>query len=305
MNYQLSTYQNEHGVKAVKVEKQAATIDSLINATLTKYVNNDYVGDGTEGGAPLYLFSHCYSLEEIEMNSMLAVPEGFHNHVMLGSKYTAHRLRNASYRSATKVEKIAFKSCSLLEFVDLNGCVEIKDQAFENAGNNITGGGLLVNIPNCTTLGLRVFHNSHLLSVDMPALVNMGTGVPFQGCSKLTSVNMPNLESIGAYYSQGAFQGCSSLTMLDFPKLTSIAWAEFQRCTNLATLILRADTVCTLSNANSFQNSPFASNGTGGVLYVKQSLLNEYLNATNWSVILSYPNNQILPIEGSEYEVRE
>lgn len=305
MNYQLSTYQNEHGVKAVKVEKQAATIDSLIDATLTKYVNNEFVGDHAEGGAPAYLFSHCWSLEEVQMDAMLAVPSSFCMAYFTGSSYPGQHLKKISFASATIIGDSAFKYCSLLNSVTAPSVIEIKQQAFDSAGNKISGGGFSLSCPNCTTLGLRVFRNSHLLSVDMPALVNMGTGVPFQGCSKLTSVNMPNLESIGAYYSQGAFQGCSSLTMLDFPKLTSIAGAEFQQCTNLATLILRADTVCTLSNANSFQNSPFASNGAGGVLYVKQSLLNEYLNATNWSVILSYPNNQILPIEGSEYEVRE
>ena len=180
---------------------------------------------------------------------------------------------------------------------------EIRGQAFESAGKAIAGGGFSLNCPNCTTLGLRVFLNSHLLSVNMPALVNMGTGVPFQGCSLLASVNLPNLETIGHYYNQGAFNNCSSLTILDFPKLTSIAGAEFQGCTNLTTLILRADTVCTLSNANSFQSSPFASNGTGGTLYVPQAQIANYQSATNWSVILAYANNQILPIEGSPYEV--
>lgn len=288
------------------------TMSQFLNATLTKYVNNDYAGDGSEGGAPSYLFSHCYSLEELQMDALKTVPDGFCEAYFTGISYPGQQLEKISFAAATIINSRAFRFCSKLEMANIPNVAEIKSQAFESAGNRISGGGFSLNCPSCTKLGLRVFLNSHLLSVYMPALVNMGNGVPFQGCSKLKSVNMPNLESIGAYYSQGAFENCSSLTMLDFPKLTSIAGAEFQRCTNLATLIFRADSVCTLSNANSFQNSPFASNGSGGTLYVKKSLYDhlgdgtsdDYLSATNWSVIFSAnPNNQILPIEGSPYEV--
>ena len=44
------------------------------------------------------------------------------------------------------------------------------------------------------------------------------------------------------------------------------------------------------------------SNGSGGTLYVPQALISTYQSATNWSTILGYANNQILPIEGSIYE---
>lgn len=279
----------------------ADTLNSLLTATMTTYVNNTYVGDGQDYGAPERLFSHCYSLEEIEMNSMLEVPREFHNHILQGSQYPAHRLRSASYRSATKVNTLAFRQCSLLETVDLDSCVEISDQAFESAG---TTHGMTVNMPNCTTLRLRAFWNSGLTAIDMPSITAIANTVPFQGCFKLTSVNLPNLVSIGSYYGQGCFQGCTALTLIDLPKVTSISGAEWQECTNLATIILRSDTVCTLGGSDTLTNSPFAANKAGGTLFVPQNLVSQYENATNWSVVIARnPLNQILPIEGSPYEV--
>ena len=65
---------------------------------------------------------------------------------------------------------------------------------------------------------------------------------------------------------------------------------------------MRVSSLTTLSYANCFDNTPFASNGTGGTLYVPSSLVSTYQSATNWSVILGYTNNSIQAIEGSQYE---
>ena len=279
------------------------TLGQMLAGTLTKYVNNTYVGDGSEGGAPTWLFSHCWSLQEIQMDAMLSVPTSFLEAYTTASSYPGQNLQKASFAAATTINKLAFAYCSYLSVLNIPSVVTIGDQSFQSAGDKVVGGGFSAVCPNCTSLGQRAFYQSRLVAVDMPALVTLGGNVPFQSCARLSSVNLPNLTTIGTYYNQGAFDSCSALTILDFPKLTSIAGAEFQKCTNLATLILRADTVCTLSNANSFQNSPFASNGSGGTLYVPQAQIANYQSATNWSVILAYTNNQILPIEGSPYEV--
>ena len=97
--------------------------------------------------------------------------------------------------------------------------------------------------------------------------------------------------------------GCSSLSELDFPKATAINGTyAFGDCSSLNTLILRANAVVSLSNKNTFYNTPFASGGTGGTLYVPQALISSYQSANNWSTILGYPNNSIQAIEGSIYE---
>ena len=60
-----------------------------------------------------------------------------------------------------------------------------------------------------------------------------------------------------------------------------------------------------MANVNALNNSnPFANGKSGGTLYVPADMISSYQSATNWSTILGYANNQILPIEGSIYETQ-
>ena len=120
----------------------------------------------------------------------------------------------------------------------------------------------------------------------------------FSGCRALKSVSMPHAPTVQEYM----FSDCTALTMLDLPAVTRIRQGAFNSCTALNVLILRADSVCTLEHINAFWNSPFASGKTGGTLYVKSAQLEGYQAAANWSTILGYASNNILPIEGSPYE---
>lgn len=132
------------------------------------------------------------------------------------------------------------------------------------------------------------FYNASVKHLEFPAFlssINYGTsGTPFRNS---------NVESI------------------IFEMITNIGQNFFRDAPKLTDLVIRTDSVCTLVNINAFDNTPFASNGTGGTLYIKKSLYDhlgdgtadDYQSATNWSVILAYTNNQILPIEGSPYEV--
>ena len=99
------------------------------------------------------------------------------------------------------------------------------------------------------------------------------------------------------------FDSCLNLKTVDMLfDSTSIGSYLFTRCTSLKTVIIRDAKYINLAQPGSFTNTPFASGGSGGTLYVKQSLVSTYQNATNWSTLLSYENNQILPIEGSIYD---
>jgi hypothetical protein len=121
-----------------------------------------------------------------------------------------------------------------------------------------------------------------------------------QAATKLVSVNLPNVTSLGAY----AFYQCSNLETFTLPKLTTIStqtWymcpkleyadcgqlnsitaQTFASCTALKTLILRKNSgICTLSNANGVSGSGIGK-GTGYV-YVPSALIDSYKAATNWS----------------------
>ena len=148
----------------------------------------------------------------------------------------------------------------------------------------------------------------------------------FRGAASLKKVNWPSWNPTNANYTQNTFYWCIGMETAVLPsftknlhsyvfrsdsKLEKVDMAissfsghqAFDQASLFKTLVLRkSDAVCTLGNLNNFGSSPFASNGTGGTLYCPQNLISQYQSATNWSTILSYPNNQILPIEGSEYE---
>lgn len=99
----------------------------------------------------------------------------------------------------------------------------------------------------------------------------------FYECSQLTTVDFPAVTSIGTY----AFYTCSQLTTVDFTAVTSIGTYAFNSCTRLTALVLRSETTCTLSNANSFSSTPIASGK--GYIYVPRALVESYKTATNWS----------------------
>lgn len=124
----------------------------------------------------------------------------------------------------------------------------------------------------------------------------------FSGCSKMQYLVLPKIKRI---YNNFA-ANCSELLAIDVlgNEITGSSF-QFGGCKKLATFIIRKTaSVCPLSNVNAFQNAPFASNGTGGTLYVPSALISSYEAATNWSTILGYANNSIQAIEGSIYETQ-
>lgn len=125
-----------------------------------------------------------------------------------------------------------------------------------------------------------------------------------QSATKLVTVNLPNVTSLGAY----AFYQCSNLETVTLPKLTTIStqtWymcpklehadcgqlgnvsaQTFASCTALKALILRkTSSICTLSNANGVSGSGVGK-GTG-YIYVPSALIDTYKTATNWSTFES------------------
>lgn len=131
--------------------------------------------------------------------------------------------------------------------------------------------------------------------VTLPSYVMSGNGSNFilvcRGC-KFGS---------GAV-SQNALRGNGGLTLLDFTFTngSGIQANTFYGDSKIADIIIRGDDVLPLSNINAFSNAtPFRSGGSGGTLWVKESLISSYQAASNWSTILGYTNNQIKSIEST------
>lgn len=127
-----------------------------------------------------------------------------------------------------------------------------------------------------TSIGTSTFNGcTSLVSVVFPNVVSVKSGA-FSGCTSLTSVDLPLLTTANG----NAFNGCTSLTNIDLKSVTAIYPRVFVGCTKLAILILRANQVCALLDANALTNTPIAD-GTG-YIYVPDNLVNDYKIATNW-----------------------
>ena len=104
---------------------------------------------------------------------------------------------------------------------------------------------------------------------------NVTSGGGFQYCEKLEQVNFPKLENVGTqcfWY--------SGLKKADFGSLSSIGNLAFW-ATPLETLIIRRETLCTLTGTRALGNTPISSGS--GYVYVPSALVNTYKAATNWT----------------------
>lgn len=154
-----------------------------------------------------------------------------------------------------------------------------------------------VNFPNLIRSGKSAFYGcTNLESASMPLLMSVDSNL-FRGCSALTDVSVPSLETAGYY----CFSGIAA-TVIDFPKLKTMASSLCENSKNLKTLILRNTSVCKMDRIDALAGTPFAANGSGGVVYIPQALIPQYQQATNWSALYEGGTCEFRAIEGSEYE---
>lgn len=177
--------------------------------------------------------------------------------------------------------------------VDAPNVTTIGTYAFYNI-KNITR----INAPNVTTIGNYAFTAPQITSIDFPLCTSIGTNC-FTNCPTITSVNLPKLKAIansGFGYlgvtrlilpevtsvGNSSLTNSKTLTYVDLPKCKSIVNYGLRNNGKLATLILRSETMCTLSN--------YALNSTAiwnknGYIYVPAALIESYSAATNWTKI--------------------
>lgn len=157
-----------------------------------------------------------------------------------------------------------------------------------------------VSFPNVTTfMGSNQFNGcTALKEIYFPKLENANGGNAFSRCTSLIEAVFPAYSpSVGA----PSFIGCTSLIKLDYGSLYSFGGVS--GATSLKTIILRrSDRVATLNRVTEFDNTPFASGGTGGTVYVPAALIDSYKTATNWVTLYEAGTCNFVAIEGSEYE---
>lgn len=99
--------------------------------------------------------------------------------------------------------------------------------------------------------------------------------------------NLTGVRSVTFMYLQTiaglCFDGCSDLEKADFHAATSFGTQVFSRCYKLRALVIRTETMCTLSNSDIdffFSGIPY--------IYVPSSLVETYKADSAWSNFSSY-----------------
>ena len=208
---------------------------------------------------------------------------------------------SVSIPNATKVGNSAF--------AQMNKCTHISAPKLMTVPMRFAWATKLtsVDLPPVTKIEHQAFQNTQLKLFPNLSSVEYIQDSVFQGISTITdkSLILPSIINLG--YS--VFQGITSLELVDLgenldhdPSLPHLRNALFSGCFGLKTLILRKTSLVSLQNVNVFQNTPFASGGTGGKVYVPQALIPEYQQATNWSTLYAAGTCTFVAIEGSEYE---
>lgn len=143
--------------------------------------------------------------------------------------------------------------------------------------------------------GLKLGANFAARSIRLMRAVNTGS----EGIKNLIYNNSKVQYIVAPVLGRVPLQMCNSCTGLLGADIwaTSMGTRVFSGNSKFGILVLRnSDTVCALESINAFENSKFASGKAGGTLYVPSALISSYQSATNWSTILGYSTNNILPI---------
>lgn len=221
---------------------------------------------------PNYVFSGCRLLTDQLFRTAYFIGDGAFN---------TCGLTNAVFQSAYEVGASAFANCSALSSLSFPWAVLIHEYAFSGCVSLPS-----IDLPAVAAVYTGAFMNCTSLSkASLPAVKSITNSV-FYNCQALTSVYAPNLHTIGS----GAFRSCSSLTQLSFPAATTIYASAFYGCTSLESLYLLGSSVCRYGSTKNNMYSAFISTpmvnstylGHYGSIFVPESLVGEYKNASDW-----------------------
>lgn len=186
---------------------------------------------------------------------------------------------------ATAIPANAFQDCKQLVSADCPSATSIGNNAF-NTCSALTA----VNISKATSLGTSAFQMCSKLStlVYSQEITSLGNQA-FYNCQAIANnLCFPLVTALG----QRVFQMCYKVPSIDLPKVTSIAAYAFYDCRFLTAVILRSETMCTLSATTAFSNAYHFTGQTApqnpdglkdGYIYVPSALVEDYKVATNWS----------------------
>lgn len=134
---------------------------------------------------------------------------------------------------------------------------------------------------NSFRVGADFGYNNSLSEAHLPD-IRIINGFAFANNESLTTVYLPN-----CIYIQGgsSFNGCKALPSIELPSITTISDGSFANCSILKKVVIgtnQSTNICVLGGAGAFNNTPIATSETEGFIYVADSLVEQYQEATNW-----------------------
>ena len=190
--------------------------------------------------------------------------------------------------TSSTIDKYSFYNCTSITGLSIPNSTVIDDSAFYGC-SGLSGNGLF---PMVTKATGNSFHATGYTSIELPKLTWISWGPICRNC--------PNLELIRLGSSDVNLSGTNTF---------GDSW--FRDLPNLETIIFGWENgLVKLGGVAAFNNSPFASGGTGGTIYISKALYDhlgdgtslDYKAATNWSTIDGYGTITWAQIEGSQYE---
>ncbi len=261
----------------INIEIASGTSVRLL--TEGKYCNRDVVVTATGGITPDDIASAGIT-GDIAVNHSSIVAYAFANNTGITS---------LTAPNVTSVGAYAFFNSRGIESLYIPNVTSVGTNAFQYCNKIAT-----LDAPNLTTLGQYAFsgNNTYKMafkSINLPKCTAI-PGSTLTYCDKVTELVLPECKSVG----NSSLTNWTNLQYVDLPKCTSIANYGLRNNGKLATLILRSETMCTLSNYA--LNSTKIAGGTGHV-YVPRALIESYQVATNWGTIYQKNANAFRALE--------
>ena len=217
----------------------------------------------------------------------------------------AHTLEDFEDSRIKNIRPFAFAYNNTLKSVNLPNATDVSHDVFLNC-NNLEN----VKTPKISVIRGNTFYRCYKLkSIDISNATQINGGnSPFGYCFSLNNIDFSNVSSIGNYEifkdtgigtlvlpnvtSIGTSAGGGTRTStIDLSKNITIGGSRFSNAYSLVHLILRSDTLCSLSATSAFTNTPIA-NGLGWI-YIPSGLVESYKTASNWSTYA----NQIVSLD--------
>lgn len=185
------------------------------------------------------------------------------------------------------IPQYCFQSASGLKVCDAPNVTQVNSGSFSSC----TALQMPSFMPSLTSVGGNAFASCIGLAGDLnlDSATEIGASA-FNGCSKIETVHTAACKTIG----QQAFQSCSAITRVDLlTPPTSMGSYAFRYCYKLGILHIGGTSVAAAST-DAFTNA--GSNVEGGlVVYVPDSLVEDYKVATTWAALIAAGTITIKP----------